>query len=511
MKIQRYSSLDIFLLAIELNNVLTGKAIRQIVAKGSDIYLALDDRILRYHILTGSPYLVLADKLPSGRNWLSPIKGGLIEKVNQVALDRLIMFEIVTFTKLGKRKNFHLYFEFYKNGNILLTDNSDKVMSSMRRNFKSGQNYMISKPDGFSVAGFERNQPLAPENLDSVKSLNVFQYSKIIESNPADIAEFILESKSNPKPHIIKNKDNQVIGFASYGPPFIDGFIGEESDDLLEMMSEYVKSRIAAKTIRRPNFKKRLQKARKKLDAIENELSQAKEFVVMRRYGETILANLKSIKKGQTECLLADHLPGQNNMIKISLDPSISPEKNASVYFDKARKREKGLPIIEKRMDKQLAEINRLELLEKESAGDEDDLAVKDRGSRQARKRPPFKHYQLDDGWQVYLGKSAASNDELTFSFAKKDDLWFHAWQAFGSHLILRPPQKGAVPDKQIILKAASLAAYFSKAKNSSKVPVIYTEVRYLRKVRKVLGKAIYTNEKGLMVKPQSPKEILID
>ena len=133
------------------------------------------------------------------------------------------------------------------------------------------------------------------------------------------------------------------------------------------------------------------------------------------------------------------------------------------------------------------------------------DLSLK----KTVQRRPPFKNYKLEGGWQVYLGKSALTNDELTFSFARKDDIWFHAWQAFGSHLILRPPQKGAIPDNKIIFQAASLAAYFSKARHSGKVPVIYTEVRYVRKVKKVLGKVTYTNEKSLMVEPKNPEQIL--
>jgi len=508
MKIQRYSSLGIFLLANELNGVLTGNTIRRIVATGSDIFFEFNDLILCYHILFGSPYLVSADKMPPGRNRLNTIRSGLIEKVSQVATDRLIMFEIVTFTKLGKRKNYRLYFEFYKNGNIILTDNANLVMSSMRRNYKSGQTYEIDKPDGFNIVGYERGR-LSDEDLDKIKKLKVFQYSEIMESDPDGIGRLIVESKSNPKPYLIKNADSEIIGFAAYGPPFTDGLTGDKVNTFLELISEYVKARTAVKTVRRPSFEKRLQKARKKLEAIENELIRAKEFAVSRHFGETILANLNSINKGQSECHLPNHLPDQNEMIKIPLEPSLSPEKNARVYFDKARKLEKGLPIIKKRLAKQKAEFERLNLLEKESTVDETEHTDKERGSKQTRKRPPFKNYLLDGGWQVYLGKSALSNDELTFSFAKKDDIWFHAWQAFGSHLILRPPRKGAIPDKQIILKAASLAAYFSKAKKSSKVPIIYTEVRYLRKVKKVPGKAIYTKEKGLMVKPQSPDQIL--
>ncbi len=104
------------------------------------------------------------------------------------------------------------------------------------------------------------------------------------------------------------------------------------------------------------------------------------------------------------------------------------------------------------------------------------------------------------------IGKSNRDNDELTLRIASKDDYWFHAWQAAGSHTVLRLPAKNSVPDKQTLLEAASLAAHFSKARRSSKVPVLYTRVKYVRKPRKFPpGKVIVEREKQLMVKPADP------
>ena len=121
----------------------------------------------------------------------------------------------------------------------------------------------------------------------------------------------------------------------------------------------------------------------------------------------------------------------------------------------------------------------------------------------------PFREFQLDNDWVVFVGKSATSNDELTFAFAQKDDYWFHAWQAAGSHVVLRAPNKRAIPDKKILNQAAALAAYYSKAKTSAKVPVIYTRVKYVRKIRGAAGKVTCTNEKELMVKPLKPELVI--
>ena len=216
------------------------------------------------------------------------------------------------------------------------------------------------------------------------------------------------------------------------------------------------------------------------------------------------------MKKGAEKYILNNPYTETAERIEIPADPALSPEKNTDYYYRKARKLELSIPVLKKRLIEQKEKIAQLKKISKQS------LIESESAETGYIKEPPkvkllanilrtFRHYELPDGWQVYVGKSALSNDELTFSFAKKDDIWFHAWQAAGSHVILRRPQKGSVPDKKILIKAASIAAYFSKAKHSSKAPVIYTEVRHVRKIRKAAGKVSVTREKQLMVEPIKP------
>ncbi len=509
MKIQRLNALDIYALAKELDTLLSGQALHNIVAKKNDVYFEFPGITICFKNFSGSPYLVIADRLPAGRNWLGQIKGGIIKSVSQVAGDRLIMFEIAVFDRLGKRKNFHLYFEFYKNGNIILTDSADRVLIELRRGGKTGGDYQVEKPKGQDLMAIDQKQSLSAEDINEIISLNILQYAKIRDNDADEIIKLISGLKEKSRPHILKGRDNQIIGFSVYGPPFIDNITGEEIPSVIEAITRYSEAWENYKPMGSPDYKKRLLKAEKKLEAIEAELIEAEKFLLYRQYGEIILANLNKISKGQTDCSFPNPYLNGTAQVTISLDKTISPEKNAARYFAMARKMEKSVPILVKRLAKHKTEIDRLKEMEVDSSEDAQSRAADFSIRKPGRRKPPFKSYKLEGGWQVYLGKSASTNDELTFSFANKDDIWFHAWQAFGSHLILRPPQKGAVPDNKIILQAATLAAYFSKARHSGKVPVIYTEVRYLRKVKKVLGKVIYTNEKSLMVEPKSPDQIL--
>lgn len=104
------------------------------------------------------------------------------------------------------------------------------------------------------------------------------------------------------------------------------------------------------------------------------------------------------------------------------------------------------------------------------------------------------------------VGRSQAGNDYLTHRLAAPRDLWFHAHGASGSHVVLKAPDPKSEPDRSIILAAAALAALHSRARHASKVPVIYTEKRHVRKPRGAKpGLAAVTHEKSVMVKPGEP------
>jgi predicted ribosome quality control (RQC) complex YloA/Tae2 family protein len=137
-------------------------------------------------------------------------------------------------------------------------------------------------------------------------------------------------------------------------------------------------------------------------------------------------------------------------------------------------------------------------------------LLPKEGVSRSPRREPDvperFRRFVIDEQHTVFVGRSDKDNDFLTHRFASPNDLWFHAQGSAGSHVILKGAHRST--PGAVIEKAASIAAYFSKARHSRTVPVVYTEKRHVRKPRKAKpGTALCTHEKTLFVSPAIPEE----
>lgn len=237
----------------------------------------------------------------------------------------------------------------------------------------------------------------------------------------------------------------------------------------------------------------------------DNFIDHSEEF---RLKGNLILTFANEIKKGtksfQTEF--------ENKKYNIKLDPTLSPFENAEEYFNKAREESSRIEALHKLVKKTENELERIkdQIDEIESSTDIKELKkFMDEQKGKSEKdsiEKHFRHFKLEGKYDVYAGKDSKSNDLLTTQFAKSDDLWFHARGASGSHVIIRRQNKSEEIPKNIIQQAASIAAYYSKAKHSKLVPVAYTEKKYVIK-RKGMppGTVQLQREKVIMVEPKLP------
>ena len=117
-----------------------------------------------------------------------------------------------------------------------------------------------------------------------------------------------------------------------------------------------------------------------------------------------------------------------------------------------------------------------------------------------------FRIIKINDGYEVWVGKDSSSNDLLTMKFAKQSDLWFHVSGYSGSHTVLKIPEELESVPKEVIEIAASICAYFSKARNARSVKVSYTKVRNVQKYKGAeSGSVVIKNEKSITVKPNLP------
>lgn len=260
----------------------------------------------------------------------------------------------------------------------------------------------------------------------------------------------------------------------------------------------------------------------RKANGLCADLERAEKSEDYRIQGELLLANLHNITRGQKQVELQNYYSPQLEMLLISLNPEQTPSENARTYFKKYTKAKRGYSLIQQRLAELEAEkeVLRVYQTKVESADTLDALralhtefiengylSAQQRGKRQQQtSEGPFRKYTSTNGFQMYVGRNSQSNDLLLRQIAKPRDMWLHAKQIHGSHVIIRNPENRPDIPMPTLLQAAQLAAYFSKAHHASHVPVDYTWARYVVKRKgNVAGYVHYTREKTLYVEPALP------
>jgi len=260
--------------------------------------------------------------------------------------------------------------------------------------------------------------------------------------------------------------------------------------------------------------KKNLETALEKIVLAENieERKQTADLI-----GNLILTNKHKIPRGSSTVELVNIFSDKQEKIYIKLNSKKSSVENANHYFEKYKNIAEKKQVIKLKKDtysKELTEITSM-FQKVENASIKDLLKIKDtlvnmNILQEDRKKETadslkysFRRLILDNKWDIYIGKNNINNDLLTFSFANKWDIWLHAQGVPGSHLIIKVPGKDVSVPTSIIEQAAQIAAANSRAKHSSTVPVIYTQARYVTRIRKAQpGTVNIKNEKTIFVKP---------
>lgn len=275
--------------------------------------------------------------------------------------------------------------------------------------------------------------------------------------------------------------------------------------------------------------KREAKKLRRAVSNLEQDLERAHRFPLLRKEAEILSIHFHAIEKGAREVTLPDPYGGDD--VTIGLDPAKSARENIDRRFKKAAKGERAVPAIEERLETVRAKLGPLmEIAETaEKAKDEatiDDLAaqaeqylprprpepewrkrIKSSKDQRATEGARPREYTVSGGYTVLVGRDNKENDRLTFKIAGQRDFWFHVSQSPGSHVVLlRDPKDD--PPKEALLEAAAIAAWHSKARNASKVPVNYTERRFVRKPRGAPpGLVTIQREKTLFVEPKLPEK----
>ncbi len=267
-----------------------------------------------------------------------------------------------------------------------------------------------------------------------------------------------------------------------------------------------------------------LKKNNQKQSEFKEDLKENKNYELFKQMGELIKANLHQIDKGSEEITLTNYYDPDQKEITISLDPKKSPIDNAQRYFKKYQKAKKSLKHLKRQIGKLRHEEKYLNqvLFNIEDANNLDELneieqelreekyikEQKQNKNKSNKKIKPYK-YTTSDNYQVLIGRNNKQNDKLTKYIANDGDIWLHTKKIAGSHVIIRNHTNDEIPENTII-EAARLAAYFSKAKESTNVPIDYTPVENVNKPKGAKPGLVYYDHYNTVYVDPAEEEVIV-
>jgi predicted ribosome quality control (RQC) complex YloA/Tae2 family protein len=260
------------------------------------------------------------------------------------------------------------------------------------------------------------------------------------------------------------------------------------------------------------NEKEKNDKKLVKLGKTLQDAGKAKEYQLL---GELLTANMFKLKKGLKSIEVENYYDESNSYITIALNPLKSPSENAQSYYLKYQKAKKSVHFVLEQIEKAKEEKSYFESLlqQMETASPKDIQEIREeleeegyvkakqkKGNKKNKpQKPILEEYTSSTGETILVGKNNKQNDYLTNKIAHREEWWFHTKDIPGSHVVIKQTD----PDESSVLEAANLAAYFSKARNSSSVPVDYTKVKYVKKPNgSKPGFVIYDNQQTVYVTP---------
>jgi predicted ribosome quality control (RQC) complex YloA/Tae2 family protein len=288
-------------------------------------------------------------------------------------------------------------------------------------------------------------------------------------------------------------------------------YLERERSDLLSSIASAARSRLRQETAR----KQRL------LEKMKADLEQHGDAEHWKRLGDLLLANVSTAKREGEKVTVTDYFTDDASDLVIEVDREDSLTQAAEKFFRRYTKARNAAVEIEGRIDKTLEELAELEqrsseLEHAERSGDETLLRqlagarvkVSKPGPKRAAEPTGTRKFISSDGLEILVGKKATDNDQLTFRTAKSLDLWMHAADYPGSHVVVRNPNRREIP-QNTLLEAAQLAAFYSQGKSQPKAAVHYTQKKYVNKPRGAApGLVSLAKFKTVLVEPIVPASV---
>ncbi|MGD8190096.1 Rqc2 family fibronectin-binding protein [Brevibacillus ginsengisoli] len=478
-------------------------------------------------------------------------EGGVIESISQLEMERILHIDVKSRDELGDLSKKRIIVEIMgRHSNIILVDPEtntilDSVMHvthgiSQYRQVLPGRSYIEPPSQGkqnpltitdtafTSLLNWNAGK-LDKQLVDLFSGISPLLAKEIIHRAGlgtrdkvwAAFHELVQEViHQRYQPTIVQTKDKTVFSIT----PLTHVADGEviNFDSISECLQTFYEVKAQRDQIKQKVYDlirlvtNEKQKNEKKIEKLKLTLQDAQDADQFRLYGELITANMHQLKRGDHELVTVNWYDENAASVSIPLDPLKTPSENLQSYYKRYNKAKNSMQIVEEQITLAQEEILYLDTIlvqleyatVTEAAEIREELVeqgyLRNRQKRTAKKKkdlqPEIEVYTSSDGIPIYVGKNNKQNDYLTNKLANGADTWLHAKDIPGSHVVIRSRE---IPD-QTLLEAANLAAYFSKSRQGSLVPIDYTLVKYVKKPSGAKpGFVIYDNQRTLYVTPE--------
>ncbi|PAY25546.1 NFACT RNA binding domain-containing protein [Ligilactobacillus salivarius] len=467
------------------------------------------------------------------------LEGAKLLKIKQLDNDRVVYFEFLTRNELGDKLPLLLSAEImgrYSNV-ILINQSTNKIIDTIKhvgmdqnryRTLLPGATYR-QPPTQNKENPFEQDSNTFEELIQKYPNREVLadnllkQYQGISRDNALALADKLHSSNNfvqafndflamTEDPISTMNGNNFSI--------FADNPNDKKFTTLSEMLDVFYHTKANRDRVQQQGgqllhvIRKNLQRNKKKLKKLSNELKATENADEYRIKGEVLTTYLYQIKRGMTKITLPNFYDN-NKEITISLSNQLSPSQNAQKYFKKYQKLKNAVTFVNEQIELTKKEVAYLEEIQTQielaTPADLNDIKTElQQEGYIKKKQQKSKHssrvkinkpesFIASDGTEILVGKNNLQNEKLTLHTAKKTDIWLHAKNIPGSHVII----KSNNPSDETLFEAAMLAAYFSKFRSSANVPIDYVQVKNIRKPNgSKPGFVIYEGQKTLTVTP---------
>lgn len=453
------------------------------------------------------------------------LTNGIVTDIKQYNYDRYLHLYIKNLNELYDSKNYLLVVELMgKYSNIILIDqDSNKIIDAYKKVPPQETSKRIIMPNVL----YEQIDPQIKEDPFNKPNINIENslveqlqgFSKILEKevrNRLKEASFesIMEEIDKSNKIYISESNYHIIPLKHLEEEYKEYDLIEGLDEIYYQKNEKEKIKIATDDIYKL-VNKQIKHEKEKLAKLNNHLLSNDTYDEDKAFGELLFTYSNLNEKGLKEINVNDG----NKEVKIKLDPKLSIKQNANKYYQKYTKKKKGIVYLNEQIESINNNIKYLEKINEELsiANHLDAALIKEdlikngyiKVKKQVNKKSnKINIYQISfNNHLITFGKNSIQNDYLTFKYAKKNHTFFHAKDYHGSHVIVDSDNL----DEKTIRYAANLAAYFSKGRLSSSVPVDYCLVKDIKKISGAsLGLVSIRNNKTIYIDPIKVDESLI-